>query len=424
MSKSRSAGSDSRSPIRSSSLQPKAGFFLVLTGTIGNGISHWFIVWLIAVVFGVANLGSYSIVIAGATPIFIFLGLGLRNVYVSLREDPRWLDFLRWRLAGLSVAIVIFAIYCSVASAQWEIFLGVAVMKVSDGLLDIALARLQRQGRFAALGALTTANAALTIAATSIVSRTSAPVELMLVCAGLISLAVGIVAVLLGLQLRAQGPVGYAVGWRKIITAALPMTLSGGLMSLIASVPVWFLTAYSTPHEVGRFAGFAYLLVAANLFGASAQTILITSYRRLLSLHGVATLIRTMTRHILFIALCGVPLVAAVVLFGGPLLAYIYGPAFGASLLELLALGSAAVMCILGYLNSAAILVLNWYQSQLIITVASLLGATLPLLISIAVGATQWVLIAALAMTSAYVIRYFTAHLLLRSRRVLRYVPA
>ncbi|WP_341854348.1 hypothetical protein [Brachybacterium sp. GPGPB12] len=64
-------------------------------------------------------------------------------------------------------------------------------------------------------------------------------------------------------------------------------------MSLVASIPVWFLQAHTVLQEVGRFTAAAYLIVAANLLGASAQTILITTYRRLLADEGAASVLCT-----------------------------------------------------------------------------------------------------------------------------------
>src|SRR5690625_7385603 len=91
-------------------------------------------------------------------------------------------------------------------------------------------------------------------------------------------------------------------------------------MSLLASIPIWFLEAYSEPSEVGRFAAAAYLIVAANLMGASVQTILITTYRNRLETTGRHSLMRAMNVHTGLLALAGVPAVAIIVLAGDPFL--------------------------------------------------------------------------------------------------------
>lgn len=399
------------------------GFLLVLGGMIGGGISHWFVVWLIAATYGAAGLGNYSVVLAGATPIFIFLGLGLRNVYVSAPGAPRWQYFLRWRVAGLAIAFALLGIYCLIAAPYWGIFLGMAVMKLADGFSDIACARLQRQGRFTMLGGLTCANAIASIAVISFAAWISAPIGVLLACFGAVSFVLGVCATMLGHSSHFAVEVGEAVGWRRLVSAALPITASTGLMSLVASIPVWFLQAHTVPQEVGRFTAAAYLIVAANLLGASAQTILITTYRRLLTEEGGASLLRRMTRHTMLLAMFSLPLVIVVLLLGDPFLRLIYGDAFGAGPLELLAFGVTATVCSLGYLNSTVILVLNWYRRQLVATVAALVGATLPLLCAVLIGTTEWVLVGILSMTCAYLARFFTARLLLTRRQVALHVP-
>ncbi|OFT44128.1 hypothetical protein HMPREF3159_15935 [Brachybacterium sp. HMSC06H03] len=411
-------------PARSPGLFARAGsFLLILGGTIGSGISHWFIVWLIAATYGAAGLGEYSVVLAGATPLFIFLGLGLRNVYVSLAGSPRWGTFLRWRVGGLALAFALLAVYCLVAAPFWGIFLGMAVMKVADGLSELALARLQRQGRFTALGALTSVGAVATVAAISVAASLSAPIGVLLACVGGVSLVLGLVALVLSRPSRSVLEAEEEVGVRRLLAAALPITASTGLMSLVASIPVWFLGAHTSAPEVGRFTAAAYLIVAANLLGASAQTILITTYRRHLAEEGAASLLRSMGRHTLLLGAVAGPVVVAVVLLGDPFLRLVYGDAFGASPLELLAFGLTAALCILGYLNSTVLLVLNWYRSQLLTTIATLVGAALPLALATLIGTTQWVLVGILSMTGAYLVRFVTARLLLTARRVVSDVP-
>lgn len=412
------AQADTPAPRMQGPLRRASEFALVLFGTIGGGVSHWFIVWLIAAMHGAAGLGNYSVVLAGATPIFIFLGLGLRNVYVSLSGAPRWGYFLQWRAFGLAIAFVLLAVYCLLAAPYWGIFAGMAVMKIADGFSDIALARLQRQGRFTALGGLTSANAVATVAVISSAAWLSAPIGALLACAGAVSLAVGLCATALSRPHRAEADTAEPLGWRRLVAAALPLTASAGLMSLVASIPIWFLEAQTDPQEVGRFTAAAYLIVAANLLGASLQTILITAYRRRLAEDGARALMRAMTRHTWLLAAAGAPVLAAVVLFGDPFLRLVYGESFGASPLELLAFGSAALLCILGYVNSTVMLVLNWYRSQLVATIATLIGAALPLLLATMIGTTQWVLVAISSMTAAYLVRYVTARLLLNSRKV------
>src|SRR5699024_9474955 len=148
------------------------------------------------------------------------------------------------------------------------IFAGMAVMKVADGFLDISLGRLQRLSKFNTLGVLSSAHAVVSIIVISIAAWLSAPVGVLVGATGVVSLVITVPALVLS-RTPSPVPASRTAQWRRVLNAALPLTASTGLMSLLASIPIWFLEAYSEPSEVGRFAAAAYLIVAANLMGAS-----------------------------------------------------------------------------------------------------------------------------------------------------------
>lgn len=393
-----------------------SAFVLILFGTVGGGVSHWFVVWLLAAAYGAADLGHYSVLLAGATPIFIFLGLGLKDAYVSLSDAPSWRYFFLWRSGGMTIGLLLLTVYCLAAAPYWGIFAGMAVMKVADGFLDISLGRLQRLSKFNTLGALSSAHAVVSIIVISIAAWLSAPVGVLVGATGVVSLVITVPALVLS-RTPSPVPASRTVQWRRVLNAALPLTASTGLMSLLASIPIWFLEAYSEPSEVGRFAAAAYLIVAANLMGASVQTILITTYRNRLETTGRHSLMRAMNVHTGLLALAGVPAVAIIVLAGDLFLRLVYGEEFGASSLELFAFGTAALLCTLGYVNAATMLVLNWYRGQLVVTVASLVGAVIPLLAMAALGTQHWVLAGTFSMVGAYLVRYTLSRLLLNARK-------
>lgn len=388
-------------------------FALVLLGLIAGGFSHWYIVWLIAAAYGPENLGNYSVVLAGATPIYIFLGFGLRDVYVSLTDAPPWRLFFTWRIGGMFAAFFLLGAYCLFVAPYWGIFAGMAAMKISDGLLDITLARVQRQGRLNLLGIFYITDGAMKVLAISIAAWLSAPVGVLVASAALAPLALIVPATRLS-RSPTELPEPRSVSWRRVLSAALPLTATSGLMSLVASIPVWFLEAYSVPREVGRFSAAAYLIVAANLVGASVQTVLITVYRHILESSGRRSMMRAMNTHTGRMVIAAVPAVVLIVLAGDEFLKLVYGDKFGASSNELLAFGLASALCTLGYINAAVMLVLNWYRSQMAVTITSLAGALLPLLIMVNFGTGQWVLAGILSMVGAYLVRYCHSRFLLR----------
>ena len=105
-------------PGRSPGLFARAGsFLLVLGGTIGSGVSHWFIVWLIAATYGAAARR----VLRGPGrrhPAVHFLGLGLRNVYVSW-PAPALGDVPALAGGRARLAFALLAVYCLIAAPYW-----------------------------------------------------------------------------------------------------------------------------------------------------------------------------------------------------------------------------------------------------------------------------------------------------------------
>src|SRR5699024_1908632 len=79
----------------------------------------------------------------------------------------------------------------------------------------------------------------------------SAPVGVLVGATGVVSLVITVPALVLS-RTPSPVPASRTVQWRRVLNAALPLTASAGLMSLLASIPIWFLAAYSERREVGR----------------------------------------------------------------------------------------------------------------------------------------------------------------------------
>src|SRR5690625_7137443 len=97
---------------RRASMKRTSAFVLILFGTVGGGVSHWFVVWLLAAAYGAAGIGHYSVLLAGATPIFIFLGLGFKDANVSLSHAPSWRYFFLWRSGVMTIRLLLLTLYC------------------------------------------------------------------------------------------------------------------------------------------------------------------------------------------------------------------------------------------------------------------------------------------------------------------------
>src|SRR5699024_2365389 len=83
-----------------------------------------------------------------------------------------------------------------------------------------------------------------------------APVGVLVGATGVVSLVITVPALVLS-RTPSPVPASRTVQWRRVLNAALPLTASTGLMSLLASIPIGVLDAYSESSEGGRVAGAA-----------------------------------------------------------------------------------------------------------------------------------------------------------------------
>lgn len=380
-------------------------FPLILLGTVGQGFSQWFLLWSISRTHGASVLGEYSLVVAGATPIFIFVGLGLRNIYITLDNAPDWGVFFKWRLVGLSLGVLLLAAYCALLSVGWEIFAGMAAIKLTDGLIDISLAKLQKQDKLNTMSGIHATNAGLSILVILVCTAEGAPIYATLLGTASVSGILIIPAVLLSHSRRIPQSKSPAT-FPRVLRSAIPVTASVGGMTLISSLPIWFIEANTSLTEVGRYTAIAYLVGMANIVGAAIQTFLLSSYRIARDKNGVGRLIQLSDKHLALLGVCALPILALTVLFGDPVLKLVYGRHFGASYIELFFFGLAAALSILGYVSSTVLLVLNRYTAQLV----GVGLAVMCVLLTLSIGnSTQlsggWVGLGMLALMLGYLVR-------------------
>ncbi|MFQ6484512.1 lipopolysaccharide biosynthesis protein [Brachybacterium epidermidis] len=391
-------------------------FYLILAGTIARGFAHWYLVWIIAYAYDAASLGAYTVLLAGATPIYVVGSLALREVYVSLDRPPSWRKLLQLRSLGIVASSVALAAYALPLSPGWPMFIGMVGMKSADAVLDIISARVQAAEKFRLLGVLSLGNAVTSVALITILALFSAPVSWLLTGTALVSVAFWLPALKYSANYRES--TGQPVNVLAFIfSAALPVTISLTGMSLIASVPVWYLESTATVKEVGIFSAAAYLIVAANMVGASLQTIMIPRIRRFQKDGGSKAVLNVLRKGSVKGVAVGAPLIVLIVLLGDPVLKRVYGPEFGATDLELLGFGIAALFCILGYLNSAAVLAVNRYRIQTYSSIVAVAGACAAALLGTLVPEAYVLPAAAGTLAFAYACRYLTSSTLIRIDR-------
>lgn len=375
-----------------------SSFVLVTIGNVAVASAQWYLVWLFARQSGPSAVGDYSALIALMTPVFISAQLGLRNLYITLRKKVRWSTYLFVRSCGVafSVAVVIGLLGLLGHSSTPSLFLAILFIKISDSFADLFCARLQQAERLPEIGIVQLLNAILTAGVTTIIMlNTTSVVSAVWGAAVVAAIASASTAVLAGTTGKDEGilsddpkkstaPQTRGIELRGSFTrlvsdartlaiAGTPLSLMQGIYSLLSYVPLGIVAWFGTVQDVGRFTGAAYLVVAANLVGASVEAVVLPAYRRTFEARGAGALLHQALRRSTVIALALMPLLLLAVLIGPLLLGRVYGPEFAISRLAVLLLSVAAVVTIPTYLMSANLLVLNRYWTTSFVGVSAVI---------------------------------------------------
>ena len=341
------------------------GGWLLAAGSLSWAVAQWFLFWMFArFAGGPEAVGAYSLVLSIATPVFTLTQVGLRTVYLSFSINYPWRSFVVLRLVGLlSASALLAAFFASVGIADTGLWIAILVLKIADLYFDILQARIQRGGRLAALGLLNVINSAATVIAAGLVVWATGSVTAAIYASAVVSGLVAIAAQRLALQ-QTFTPVVEVSGYGPIFRAGMPTALSEALASLANYLPIILLARIAEESRVGVYSTAAYLLTVANLVGAIAKNVLITTFRLTVEQEGFRPLLQR--THKIALALGALALGAApvIILSGDPVLRWVYGDGFGMSQGELAVLAVATLPIAPGYIYSTALNVLNRFTSQ------------------------------------------------------------
>lgn len=334
---------------------------LLVVGSFAGAFSRWLIVWLAQELGGVSALGAYSAVLAFATPIFVVGQLGLRTIILTYREAYPWRTFQRIRFAGIVAACAVTLLFV-LRVPQVDLAMGLAVLsfKVFDAAIDLEVARIQRAGKLLAVGYIGLATAGLSVLFSVAAAVMTKSIILTVLGTGLASA----IAYLVCRSYARKIPyvaTAESSGYRTILSASLPITGSQLVASLLLYVPVLWLTSTGDLAAVGIYTGVAYLLTAADLLGSSLAKVLISPFRGRLEAHGDNAVLGANVRLTLALIPLGIAAGAAVVVWGDPVLRFIYGPNFEVGRPTLALLAAASVFTVLSFVQSVTLEVFNRY---------------------------------------------------------------
>ncbi|WP_336648662.1 lipopolysaccharide biosynthesis protein [Microbacterium sp. MMO-10] len=349
---------------------------------------------------GAAAVGTYTLVLSIATPVFALAQFGLRTVYLSLRQEFPWWSYLSLRLCGIAAAWAFLAPYFGVTHADdAALWISVLILKAADLWFDLLQARLQRVGRLLTLGVLNLLNSGMTVVLALVLIWLTRSVALAVLGSAVVSFGVALTAWWLA---RDAAPVSVPRerGYGEIIRAGFPVMLAEALASASTYLPVLILSKIAEESRVGIYAVASYVLTFANLSGAILKNVLITPFRHTFEAEGSNALLRRSRRMAIVCALVGIAGAVPVVLLGGAVIRAMYGPEFVMSYAELGLLSVAAVPLAPSYIYSTTLNVFNRFVGQAWIWAGTIVlgvaaGIALaalgvdPLLIALAVAATS-----------------------------------
>lgn len=367
---------------------------LVTIGNISSAASQWYLVWLFAQHDGAAAVGQYSTLIALLTPVFISSQLGLRNLFITLQTHVRWSVYLAVRATTILISVALTTTCLWLVSDNVNIqFAGALLLiKVFESVSDLYSARLLRAERLSLIGMISILSAVANGLSATIIVTNGDSIAVALCGTAVVTCASTCVVVWFSLRTPLPRPRDFADSQKKrspeqyqhrqlkaevgtLVRAGIPMSLMQGTYTLLSYVPLGIVGFFGTAEDIGRFSSAAYLVVFANLVGASAETVLLPSYRRIYNGSGQTRVLHQALSRGFVIVICLSPLVLLALFIGPWLLQTVYGQDFVLSRSAVGLFAAAAILTVPTYLMSATLLVLNRYWATTFVGASSIVLA-------------------------------------------------
>lgn len=246
-------------------------------GAVAVGLTQWLLTVVIGRAFGAEGLGMYAMATAIAIPVYSFTFMGLRPMYVSMKEGEYGFPvFFMTRVLAMTLSIFICLAVASTIQND-PVFLAlvasVSLVKLADGLSDIIYADNQRNYAFKRNMVSMLAKSGLALAL--VYGMSLVPEKLALLP---LAQAIGYLVIFLLFDMRK-----FSINWvvafkpsaREIIRlsiSSVPLALYGSLVNLIAALPRLF--AGEAVTALGIFSAVLFVVQAGSMVSvAFAQSI-------------------------------------------------------------------------------------------------------------------------------------------------------
>lgn len=355
----------------------------LLAGNILRNLGLVVVLVMLARFTSTSTVGKYSLCLAITGPIFVFAQMGLRSVYLTMSKNHRFSSYLQVQLIMLAVAIGVSCLAAVLLHPELLItVILVALVKVADSLTELFSGPMQGYQRAGGIVWGNAVSAALGSIATGILLITTRDLNIALL--GLAASSLVVVCIFMGVpawRLARQhehsehSQLPFRQDWRFIFRAGLPTGLAGSIVTLVSSMPQFFLARDHGVALVGSFAVLLYCFAIVDIFSGTLTQAWITSARRVITAtetgapRFVAFAARATARWtVVFIgmAVVGVWLASLV-------LPLIFGRQYTVSLAEAVPLAAAIAFLPLAHFGGTALAVQNFYVHGITVGVASAL---------------------------------------------------
>lgn len=373
------------------------------------------------------TVGRYALALALTTPTFVFAQLGLKGVYLTLRGVHRFSSFLFVQSIALGLAILASMLIALVANPAITstVFL-VCLVKAIECFAELGAGSLQRFGRTEVVFLAYLPSALLGLAVVVGMLLLTQNLDLALAGLAVVNAVVTASTILrLGVRLahrfEVNAPPAPSGELRRILAAGLPTGFALAVLSLMSTMPQYFLAATWGDSVVGHFAVLLYLVAIADIFGGTLTQAWIPSARRRLEWRedGFATFVlgAALRWTLIFI-----PLTAAGLWAGSVFLPVVMSPDYVITADLMVPIGIAILMIPVLNFSGTAISVLNLYVHNITMSLATSAAS----LVACALLVPTFGLVGALwAIVAAYAARTTVTLLVLvtRTSRGMRTAP-
>lgn len=354
---------------------------LVMVGTFCGPAAQWLVFFFIARNSGSSAAGEFALLLAISTPVVTATNWGLRNGYITLSEERRFVDFVALRLLGVLIAGVSLSIFGILFALNLGMVFSVVLMKTADSLTDIWYARWQRSQNLAPFGWAMILNGVLTVffGALASVSGLAAPWIVLGSAMGSVGTFAGVLfvdreAILRGLRYGFMLS-GARIRLQAIAASCWTIGLGQVLAGIVANLPTWAVGFFGTSADVGRFAAAAYVITVGSLLGASLNSVMLGRYRAEMISGGIRSVERAARRGTLLVTGVGLFVVVVLGVVGVQLFQLIYGGQFLLTRFEIIIVAAAAALNPGTFMMNAALLAANRYRAQLSVVAVALCGS-------------------------------------------------